>query len=497
MKQRAIAVVLIVAMFSACNATERRPAVAGQFYPADAGELSRVVEDCLSKVPPESVKGRIVALLAPHAGYEYSAQTAAYSFKLLSGMHFDNIIVIGNSHHFFFNKAAVFAKGSFITPLGNVPINESLCQAIINEAPDLIDANEAPHGPEHSIEVELPFLQKTLKTFRIAPILLSDFSPEQCEQIGNAIARAIKKLGMEKSVLIVESSDMSHYPSWANANMTDARSLKALQLFDAAALKKAIDSSMSGGVPNLECAFCGEKSLYATIAVAKALGATKVEILHYANSGDVTGDKSRVVGYGAAAFVAAGQNNNGETKMSDFSVSATNQKTLLSVARTSIEAYLKSGKVPTLKYSGAELSAPAAVFVTLTKHHNLRGCIGTTAPQYPLYEAVNRLAIAAAVEDTRFPTVTMDELKDLRIEISVLSPLTRIKNADSIIPKVHGVVARRGGRSGLFLPQVWEQLPDKVEFLSELCSQKAGLSPDAWKDPSTELYTFTVFAFEE
>jgi AmmeMemoRadiSam system protein A len=205
-----------------------------------------------------------------------------------------------------------------------------------------------------------------------------------------------------------------------------------------------------------------------------------------------------VVGYSAVAFYKKdGKNSGGKKTMGEFKISAQNQKELLEIARNSIGTYLKTGSLPKLSASDSELLTLAAVFVTLTENGGLRGCIGTTAARQPLYQAVSQLAVAAAVEDNRFQPVTARELKDLQIEISVLSPLEKIKSADAIKPFYHGVVVQKGGRSGLFLPQVWEQLPDKKSFMDELCSQKAGLAPEAWKDKDTQLSVFTVFAFKE
>ena len=183
--------------------------------------------------------------------------------------------------------------------------------------------------------------------------------------------------------------------------------------------------------------------------------------------------------------------------MSEFKISETNQKILLELARRTIRERLRSKTVPPYATNDKELTTPAAVFVTLNEKHQLRGCIGTTVPQLPLYQAVQQMAVAAAFEDHRFAPVMENEISDIKIEISVLSPMARLKSADEIQPNIHGVIVRRGGRSGLFLPQVWEQLPDKEGFLNELCMQKSGLEANAWKDPSTEIYAFTVFAFEE
>jgi AmmeMemoRadiSam system protein A len=183
--------------------------------------------------------------------------------------------------------------------------------------------------------------------------------------------------------------------------------------------------------------------------------------------------------------------------MAEFSVSEKNRQELLKIARQSIADYLKTEKLTDFNVTDPALKTPAAVFVTLTVHGNLRGCIGTTDAREPLFEAVSHMAVAAAVEDYRFPPVTLDELNTIRLEISVLSPMEPVQSADEIKQNVHGVVVKRDGRAGLFLPQVWEHFTSKDEFMDELCSQKAGLEPDAWKEPGTGLYVFTVFAFEE
>jgi hypothetical protein len=483
----------------------RKPAVAGQFYPAAPQEIISTINGYLSKVPEQKIPGTPVAFLVPHAGYEYSAQTAAYSYALLSKMNVKNIILIGNSHHFGLTKAAVYPSGKFETPLGALEINETLAKKILSES-SLFEENRQAHAPEHSLEVQLPFLQITLKNIKIVPILMGNynFSLEECKKAGDAIAKAVKELGLEGTTVIIASSDMSHYPSWANANMSDAASLKTIENFSPEELENTNSKLMSSSVPNLACTLCGIEGVYAAMYAAKELGADKAQILHYENSGDVTGDRTRVVGYGAAAFykkgtaLESGKNKSKtEKKMSGFDISEKNQKELLKVARLSIENNLKTKQYSNYKTSDPELLTPAAVFVTLTINGNLRGCIGTTEPHAPLYEAVNQLAVAAAVEDYRFAPLTLNELAKTRIEISVLSPLTKVASADEIKEGVNGVVVRRGGKSGLFLPQVWEQIPKKEEFLNELCWQKAGLEPAAWKDPQTELYTFTVFAFEE
>lgn len=489
----------------------RPPSVADQFYPGDRTALAKVVDRFIQAANPPAFDGVPVAFLVPHAGYVFSGGVAAYSYKALKGREITDVILIGNSHHFGFTKGAVYARGAYRTPLGDVPVNEDLARCVIASTP-LLEENPMPHGQEHSLEVQLPFLQRTLGDFRIVPILMSQFSMTQCKAIGEGIAKAIQNSGQADKIMIVNSSDMSHYPRKADADRVDRGALKVLEQFDPEALAEYMLEQLNDRIPHLACVFCGEESLYATMFAAKALKADTATVLHYANSGDVSGDEDRVVGYGAAVFSRAGNDKAKEKKSEEktkavdsspaqeFSISSENQAWLLGLARQSIDVYLTSNRLANIRSHDEALMVPAAVFVTLTQRGQLRGCIGTTEPRAPLYQAVLELAVAAAVEDPRFPPVNRKELNQIHIEISVLSPLQKVENADAIIPGKHGVVVRRGGRSGLFLPQVWEHFPGpdrKAEFLGELCRQKAGLADDAWKDPKTELLVFTVAAFEE
>jgi AmmeMemoRadiSam system protein B/AmmeMemoRadiSam system protein A len=485
----------------------RPPAVANQFYPGQPAKLRRAVADALHGAESVVPGGQPVAILVPHAGYVYSAGVAAYGYRAVAGLRITDVVLIGNSHHFPLRKGAVYARGSFLTPLGSVPVNAGLADAILKETTQL-EVNDAPHGPEHSLEVQLPFLQELFPGVRIVPILLGSFPSRQCQDIGAGIGRAIRNSGLAETTLIVNSTDMSHYPTGADADRVDREALQALESFDEATLARVIEKSMGAGIPNLQCVFCGEESVYATLAAARTLGADTVKVLHYAHSGDVSGDRTRVVGYGAAVFLKSGAGQlppgnekpaakSGKTPSKPFAVSATNQTFLLNVARESIAYYLDQGQKKTFTTRDPELLAPGAVFVTLTQRGQLRGCIGVLEARASLLETVTDFAVAAAVEDNRFPPVTANELSGLRIEISVLSPMERVSSADVIRSGVHGVLVRRGRHQGLFLPQVWEHFSSKEDFMDELCRQKAHLPARAWQDPDTELYTFTVFAFEE
>lgn len=480
----------------------REPVVAGQFYPADTKELKAVIKDYFDNISElVTLKGEILGVIVPHAGYIFSGQVAAYSYKYLSQYNIKNpiVILIGQSHHFRLNKPAVWDKESFFTPLGEVKIEKDFIKLLLKNT-QYFEDNIQPHIPEHSLEVQLPFLQYIYgSNFTIVPILVSSFDYDLSYKIAESIVFTIRNYPTERKIIIVCSTDMSHYPSYEDAIKIDQKAIELVKLYDPKKYFEGLPKIENSKVKNLYCVFCGETAVGITLITTKLLGGDYVNVLKYSNSGDtVYGDKHRVVGYLSLAFIKTKQK---ETKMkessTEFKISEENQKILLNLAREAIKEYITTGKIIDYKTDDKELLTPSAVFVTLTSNKQLRGCIGTTFPQYPLYQAVINMAIAAATEDPRFNPVTLDELDDIKIEISILSPLKRIFSYKDIKEHVHGVVVRREDRSGLFLPQVWEQLPKKEQFLSELCWGKAGLPPNAWQDPKTELYVFTVFAFEE
>ncbi|MCS7227377.1 MAG: AmmeMemoRadiSam system protein B [Endomicrobia bacterium] len=488
----------------------RTPSVAGQFYPDNPEELKSVIHKYfvnIKTLPQPS--GEILGVISPHAGYVFSGQVAAYSYKYIQQYKFDNpvIILIGQSHYFRLTKPTVYSKDNFFTPLGEVKLESELIKELLKNK-TYFDDNPQPHLPEHSLEVQLPFLQYMFKKFTILPILVSKFDYSFCYKIAEYMVQLIKNYSdkSNRKILVVCSTDMSHYPKYEDAVKIDLLGIELLKFYDPKKYFDELPKLEQTKMKNLHCVFCGETAVGLTMLITKLLGGNYIEVLKYSNSGDVEsyGDKFRVVGYLSAAFLKKSEvqhhqeeKKNMKKEYSEFKISEKNQKELLTLARNAIKEYLTTGKILEYKTEDKELLTPAAVFVTLTKKGQLRGCIGTTFPQYPLYQAVIHMAISAATEDPRFPAMIIDELDDVKIEISVLSPLKRVFSHKEIKEHIHGVVVRSGGRSGLFLPQVWEQLPKKEQFLSQLCWSKAGLPPNAWQDPKTELYIFTVFAFEE
>lgn len=467
----------------------RKPAVAGAFYPGTKKELTAQITGFLNqadreKIPPE-LKGRIIGLMVPHAGYVFSGQVAATAFKQLEGLHFDTVVIIGMSHHAYFEGISVYAQGYFETPLGLVEIDSEMADALIKSHPNIKSIPEVQEQ-EHSLEVQIPFLQTVLDKFKIVPILMSN--PLDYKILANSLL----SLYRDKNVLFVASSDMTHYPSYEIANSVDKDTLRLIENLDLEGLIKWTNTQ------HKDCAtvLCGSGAVLTLVRLTKELGGTQSYVLKYANSGDTPiGDKIRVVGYGAVAFI--GEASSTLTENSNMILSEQSKNKLLEIARNTMEGYIRDKRVPDIKIENTELQKPLGVFVTLKKHEQLRGCIGYIKPVAPLGEAVSRMAISASTQDPRFQPVSADELKDIEIEITVLSELTRVTDINKIEVGIHGLYIVKGYYSGLLLPQVpVEQGWDREQFLVHTC-YKAGLPAYAWKENDTEIYAFSGVIFHE
>jgi AmmeMemoRadiSam system protein B/AmmeMemoRadiSam system protein A len=458
----------------------RQPAVAGQFYPGDAKTLTAMIDTMLARAEVPAVSGRLVGIQVPHAGYPFSGPTAAHAFKLLQGMDSVTVVMLGTSHHVMLDKAAVYARGSWRTPLGDVAVDEALAKAILAQDKFLADMPEA-HAQEHSIEVQVPFLQRVLGSFKIVPIMLLQPTFEQCERVGKAIARAAKG----KRVLLLASSDLYHGDSYGDANRIDSATVGLMAKFDPKAFHAALERD--------EAQACGGNAITAMMVAARELGADTAVVLAQTNSNDVVGERGGYcVGYSAVAFVASGH---GKDESSDLT--ELEQKSLLRIARSTLESHIRSGKSPDVKPLTPRLGEKRGAFVTLHEHGELRGCIGYVEAVKPLYEAVSEMAVAASTEDPRFPPVRVEELDSIEIEITVLSPLRPLPSPDSVIVGKHGLVIRKGFHSGLLLPQVpVEQGWNREQFLTHTCL-KAGLPPNSYEEKDAQLFTFTGQVFGE
>jgi AmmeMemoRadiSam system protein B len=268
----------------------RRPVVAGTFYPGSASKLRSEIERFLSNSEKVPVDGKIVALIVPHAGYVYSGQIAAHAYKQIEGMHFDTVVMIGVSHRMPFRGAAIYKSGAYETPLGTVKVDDELASELMNQT-DILEFYPDADAIEHSLEVQVPFLQVVLSDFKIVPILMRDWSG----MISYAISDALAKVMKDKNVLIVASTDMSHYHPYKEAVSMDDVALTSIKRMDI----EQLDDDLASG----EAELCGAGGVIVTLMTAKKLGIEGIEILKYANSGDVTGDKSDgVVGYFSAVI---------------------------------------------------------------------------------------------------------------------------------------------------------------------------------------------------
>lgn len=467
----------------------RRARWGGQFYPGSPKVLRDTVEGFLKKVEQEKLPGDLIVLISPHAGYVYSGQVAAYAYRQLEGEDFDTVILLGPGHYVPVEGASIYTEGWWETPLGKVKVDSEIAQELIKKN-QLFHFDEEAHRHEHSLEVQLPFLQSTLKDFQIVPIVLNDSSEEFCHLLADAIVSSKGK----KRILIIASTDMSHYHTYGKACLIDGVAIRDLENFNLDSLIK----HMIGG----EAELCGGAAVYTAILAAKACGANRIKLLEYANSGDVTGDKGKVVGYGAFAIMRLKEQEmtpelkkeKGGSKM----LNEKQQKVLLGIARKTIEEYIRTRKMPELKVEDPLLKEKRGVFVTLHRRGMLRGCIGYIMPLEELYKAVSKMAIESSTGDPRFPPVRTEELDEIEIEISVLTVPERIKSVDEIEMGKHGVIVKKGYQQGVFLPQVATETGwSKEEFLNRLCYDKAHLPEDAWKDKDTEIYTFSAQVFKE
>jgi AmmeMemoRadiSam system protein B/AmmeMemoRadiSam system protein A len=465
----------------------RESPFAGTWYSGRKDSLLSDLTRMLAVPKKEGVPGSLLALISPHAGYVYSGPVAAHGYRQLEGRSYETVVLVGPSHKAFFQGCAVYDQGIWKTPLGDVEVDSSLAAEIIRQDPSDIHGNPQAHREEHSLEIQLPFLQRQLTGFKIVPIMMFEQDYEACKRLGEAIARAVK----DKKVLLVASSDLSHYHPDRQAKILDNQVVSAVEAFDA----KRLEGSLKSGT----CEACGGGPVMAVMIAAKALGGDKVKILRYATSGDITGDRTQVVGYLSAGIWKSKDGANTDAKDTDQErLTEAERKDLLRIARTTIEKKLKGEALPKWTPLTSLLGEKRGAFVTLREHGELRGCIGYIEALKPLYLAVSDMAQAAAFNDPRFTPLTKAEWPKVDIEISVLSPLRKVADYEEVVAGKHGVVIEMTGRSGVFLPQVaTEEGWDRDTFLEYLCLHKAGLPRDAYKSKQASLSVFTADVFSE
>ena len=466
--------------------------LAGSWYTASKTQLESQLKSYLDAANPQNLYGQIIAVIAPHAGYQYSGPVAAYSFKAIENRGIKTVILIGFSHRQYFDGIAIYDKGSWRTPLGDILIDEALAKDIESKNPR-VSFNPNLFKEENSVEMEVPFIQMALKGVKIVPIAFGTQDYRDAQSLSSTLASILKN---RNDCVIAASTDLSHYHTYDEANNIDKHTIATFSRLKA---KEFYDEGKMG-----ICELCGLLPVTTSLLVAERLGYDRIKVLKYANSGDTTGDKSRVVGYLSAALYKTGVMDPGsgvreeENKKEKAMLNEAQRKRLLEIARESITNYVKDGKRKQFTEKDPLLNKQMGAFVTLHEGGELRGCIGNMAGSGPLYQTVADMAIEAATGDPRFRHLSPNEISKIDIEISALSPLKKVNSPDEIKIPGHGVIVKRGFRSGVYLPQVADETGwNKEEFLTSLCAHKAGLEPDAWKDPSTELYVFTAEVFGE
>ncbi|MBZ5537082.1 MAG: AmmeMemoRadiSam system protein B [Acidobacteriia bacterium] len=503
MKNRLFPLILILSLWSvtSCNSqnaqsprhtepTDRQPAVAGQFYPAEREQLQTMLHQLFSRaVPPKHLKN-VIAIISPHAGYPYSGEVAASSFNQIDPeKEYENIFILGPSHHIGFEGASLYSQGNFVTPLGTVKVNTRLARELIRKHKFLSDRVDA-HQSEHSIEVQLPFLQTVMKKdFRIVPVVVGSGSAEMYAQIAEALRPYLNSRN-----LFVISTDFSHYPAYADAVTVDKATGDAVLTNSPGNLMKTVRANAQKNIPNLATSMCGLSGVLTLLYMTQDNPLVTYTAIQYKNSGDADpGLRQQVVGYHAITVSLQERAAGG-----GFSLTEKEKGDLLRIARTALDEYLQDRRLPEIDASilSETITAKCGAFVTLTQNGQLRGCIGRFDASEPLYKVVQQMSVAAATEDPRFDPVEARELNKLEIEISVLTPLRRIHSIDEIEMGKHGIYLRKGLRSGTFLPQVATDTHwTKEEFLGHCAQDKAGLGWNGWKD--AEIYVYEAIVFSE
>ena len=479
-------------MFTSCKGQKTEPAVrpatqANRFYTGDARELSEEVDSLLARHCGDKQYADLAAVIVPHAGYYFSGNVAAAAYMSIpADREYKRIFLLGPSHHEWLDGASVNTEFDYYsTPLGNVKVDVETAQRLI-EADSVLSYRPKAHDREHCLEVQLPFLQRRLKEVpAIVPIIISTNDYRKLKRI----AEVLKPYLTEENLFVI-SSDFSHYPTYEDAYKVDARTGKAVESGDVEEFIRVLEENANSHVKNLATSACGELAI-ATLMLMMQGGGYEVKHLLYQNSGDIDNhDHSRVVGYHAFVIVRNGLSRTD----TEFSLSDDEKRMLKEIALASIKDSLDGKRIAEPKTLTATLKQKCGAFVSLHKQGRLRGCIGHFGEDVPLHEIVAEMARAAAFEDPRFMPVTKDELEDIDIEISVLTPMRRIQSLDEFELHRHGIYIRKGYRSGTFLPQVADEVNwTKEGFVSHCAQDKAGIGWDGWKD--AELYTYEAIVF--
>ncbi len=429
----------------------RIPIASGRFYPGEPGPLRSMIKGMLDE---NAVKEDVVGLVSPHAGYLFSGPVAG---AVISRVNLsDTVIIIGPNHTGQGKPLSIMTEGTWKTPLGEIKIDTRLGRKIIATSRYLKEDSRA-HQKEHSIEVQLPFLQYFQPSIKMVPIILGYVDGAVYKEIGKEIARALKELG--KKVVIIASSDMTHYEPQESAQRKDNQAIAAILSMNEDELLKRVHE--------LDISMCGLAPVISLLSAAKQLGASRAELVKYQTSGDTNGDYSSVVGYAGIII----------KEMSSIT----------RLAKETVETYIKTGKITQIAEPPPEMKGQSGVFVSIHKQGALRGCIGTFEPtEDNVAREIITNAISAATHDPRFSPIKAGELEDLDYSVDVLTKPEPITDETSLNTKKFGAIVQSGWRRGLLLPDL--EGVDAVDDQIAICRQKAGICPD---EP-IKLYRFEV-----
>jgi len=472
----------------------REPSVAGQFYPGDAKTLAATIERQLDVAPAApALPGPVRAMICPHAGYAYSGPTAAANYKRLQPGQFARVVVMAPGHFTLLRGASVGNFSAFRTPLGDVPVDTdaaaNLCRCkLVSDRPEA-------HAREHSLEVQLPFLQKTLGRFSLVPLVVGEMTAGERD----TLAEALLPLWDERT-LIVASSDFCHYgPSFdfEPFGKTDREHITQLDREGIDRILALDPAGFDDYMARTHNTICGRVPIGVLLRLARLCQMPPPVLTAYALSGDVEHDYEQSVSYAAIAFGGTGGPPRAAAKAEPFT--AGEKRALLELARQAmgqnIVGRVEEPVVDTGRLAPKLMQAGAA-FVTLTEDGKLRGCIGSIEADEPLALNVAHNAVSAATGDPRFFPVGADELERVHIEINVLKPPFPVRGIEEFVHGKHGLILEKNGRRALFLPEVMvEQGWAPEETLAHLCL-KAGLPRDAWRSGCT-LHCFETEAFGE
>jgi len=459
-------------------------------FTGDATELARRVDGMIADAAAPPGAGAPLAVVAPHAGYVYSGPVAGFAYRAVQGHTYDTVVVIGPSHRLPFTGLSVYDATSFETPLGSIPVDRELVGLLLGAHPN-IAYHPGAHREEHSLEVQVPFLQRALPPFKLVMVVAGGRDPEADLTLVTRLAEYARG----HRLLVVASSDLSHYHGYDEARRLDAVALRSIEAMDALALEKDVRAGRTEA--------CGILPVLLTMEYARRMGARRGVLLRKASSGDTAGPRDQVVGYAALAFWADGAASGaGDPPAAEVATGALGRldaaarRELLAIARRAVEETVRNGRAPEPETGNPALRTPQGAFVTIQIGGELRGCIGTFLESTPLYRTVSEMAVSAATQDPRFPPLSAAELPRIHLEISALTPRVPVRDVREIEVGRHGLYIQQGMRSGVLLPQVATEYGwDRTTFLEQTC-RKAGLPRDAWKS-GAQIWTFEAEVFGE